>query len=66
MKRNINESKDITRATKWLPKYNIGFCIELQALIKSNQGDDSWIESDDKGRIALFRKTSGLGYKIYD
>ena len=53
------------RVTKWLNKNDEGFCLSIGKLIKENHGDDSWIQTDKKDRIALFRKTEELPFIKY-
>ncbi len=54
------ENDGTTRVTKWLPKSDEDFCLDVGEFIKKNHGDDSWIKTDGKGRIALFRNTKGM------
>ena len=59
------EHNNTIQVTKWLNKNDEGFCLSIKKLIKENQGDDSWIWVDKKGRIALFRETKGLPFIKY-
>ena len=64
-KRRFIIGEECTRVTKWLHKNNEKFCFSIKELIKKNHNDDSWIETDGAGRIALFRTITGLPFIKY-